>query len=297
LTSLTDSRPEHRDTMRGIASMLLCVLIFGIMDALVKLAAEHHPTGQIIFFRNFFAFLPLYFFIRRAGVRAVLRTRYVTQHVVRSITGASSMALTFLAFALMPLADAVAIGLSAPIFLTALSVPLLGERVGWRRWSAVGVGFIGILVITRPGSGVFGLVALLPLGSAVLYAVAMIQIRKVATREPAATMAFYFTLCAALLGAASLPWQWVTPSPIMWVCLISIGILGGLAQMALTEAYRRAPVSVVAPFEYSALLVAAVLGFTIWGQIPDPFVWLGAGIVVASGLYILRRETIRRQAG
>jgi len=298
LTALTDTRPDQRDTMRGIASMLLCVLIFGVMDALVKLAAEHHPTGQIIFFRNLFAFVPLFFFIRRAGGLAVLRTRYVTQHVVRSITGASSMALTFLAFALMPLADAVAIGLSAPIFLTALSVPLLSEKVGWRRWSAVGVGFVGILVITRPGSGVFGLLALLPLGSAVLYAVAMIQIRKVATREPAATMAFYFTLCAALLGAASLPWQWVTPSPLMLACLISIGILGGLAQMALTEAYRLAPVSVVAPFEYSALLVAAVLGFAIWGQIPDLFVWLGAGIVVASGLYILHRETIRRrQAG
>jgi drug/metabolite transporter (DMT)-like permease len=275
--------------------MLLCVLIFGVMDALVKLAAEQQPIGQIIFFRNIFAFIPLYFFIHRAGGWAILRTRYVTQHIVRAATGIVSMALIFYAFAVMQLADVVAIGLSAPIFLTALSVPLLGEQVGWRRWSAVAAGFVGILVITRPGSGIFGPIALLPLTSAALYAVAMIQVRKVSIREPAATMSFYFTLAAAVLSAASLPWQWVTPSPIMLVCLIVIGILGGLAQMALTEAYRLAPVSLVAPFEYTALLAAAVLGYAIWGQIPDRFVWLGAAVVVASGLYILHRETVLRR--
>ena len=294
---MSDSRDsvERRDSLRGILYMLLCVLIFGLMDALVKLAAERHPIGQIIFFRSLFAFIPLAFFIHQAGGLATLRTRYATQHLLRAFTGITSMAMTFYAFARMPLADAVAIGLSAPIFLTAFSVPLLGEHVGWRRWSAVGVGFIGILVITRPGSGVFGLIALVPLGSAALYAVAMIQIRKVATREPAATMAFYLTLSAMLMGAVSLPWQWVTPTPLMLLCLIVIGLLGGCAQMALTQAYRLAAVSLIAPFEYSALLVAAIFGFAIWGQIPDQFVWLGAAIVVASGLYILHRETVRRR--
>ncbi len=286
---------QRRDSLRGIFAMLVCVLLFAFMDTMVKLAAERHPIGQIVFFRNFFAFLPLYFFIRRAGGFRVLRTRYVRQHIIRSITGVTSMAMTFLAFALMPLADVVAIGLSAPIFLTALSVPMLGEQVGWRRWSAVGAGFVGILIITRPGSGVFGELALIPLGSAALYAVAMIQIRKVATREPAATMVFYFTVFAALLGAASLPWQWVTPTPLTLAYLIGIGLVGGMAQMALTQAYRLAPVSLVAPFEYSALLAAALLGFAVWGQIPDRFVWLGAGIVIASGLYILHRETVRRR--
>ena len=294
----TSANPPRLDTLRGILYMLLCVLLFAVMDALVKLAAEHHPTGQIIFFRNAFAFVPLYFFIRRAGGPSVLRTRYVRQHVVRSVTGVASMAATFVAFALMPLADAVAIGLSAPIFLTALSVPMLGEQVGWRRWSAVALGFVGILVITRPGSGVFGPVALIPLASAALYAVAMIQIRLVATREPAAAMVFYFTAFAAVIGALSLPWQWVTPTPLMLFYLVLIGLIGGLAQMALTQAYRLAPVSTVAPFEYSSLLFAAVLGYSIWGQTPDRFVWLGAVLVMASGLYILHRETVRRrQAG
>jgi drug/metabolite transporter (DMT)-like permease len=296
--SETTATSERRDALRGIVSMLLSVLVFGLMAALVKLASAQQPIGQIIFFRNALAFIPLYFFIRRAGGFPALRTRYVRQHVVRVIAGVGSMALIFYGFAVMPLADVVAIGLSAPIFLTSLSVPMLGEKVGWRRWSAVGVGFIGILIITRPDSEVFDPVALAPLGGAVFYAVAMIQIRKVGKREPAATMTFYYTLCAALLAAASLPWQWVTPTPSMLVCLIAIGLLGGVAQLAVTEAYRLAPVSLIAPFEYTALPVAAVFGFTIWGHLPDRFVWLGAAIVAASILYIAHREAARReQAG
>jgi drug/metabolite transporter (DMT)-like permease len=292
--SETTATSERGDALRGILSMLLSVLVFGLMAALVKLASEQQPIGQIIFFRNAFAFIPLYFFVRRAGGFPALRTRFVRQHVVRVIAGVASMALIFYAFALMPLADVVAIGLSAPIFLTSLSVPMLGEKVGWRRWSAVGLGFIGILIITRPDGEVFDPVALVPLGGAVFYAVAMIQIRKVGTREPAATMTFYYTLCAALLAAASLPWQWVTPTPSMLVCLIAIGLLGGVAQVAVTEAYRLAPVSLIAPFEYTALLVAAVFGYAIWGQVPDRFVWLGAAVVAASGLYIAHREAVRR---
>jgi drug/metabolite transporter (DMT)-like permease len=296
--SETTAPAEQRDALRGILSMLLCVLVSGLVAALVKLALEQQPIGQVIFFRNAFAFIPLYFVVRRAGGFAALRTRYVREHAVRVIAGVASMALMFYAYALEPLADVVAIGLSAPIFLTSLSGPMLGEKVGWRRWSAVGAGFIGILIITRPDSEVFDPVALVPLGGAVFYAVAMIQIRKVGKREPAATMTFYFTLCAALLAAASLPWQWVTPTPSMLVCLIAIGLLGGVAQVALTEAYRLAPVSLIAPFEYTALLAAAVFGYAIWGQVPDRFVWLGATLVAASGVYIAHREAARRaQAG
>jgi drug/metabolite transporter (DMT)-like permease len=293
--SETTAPSEQRDALRGILFMLLCVLVFGLVAALVKLALEQQPVGQVIFFRNAFAFIPLYFVVRRAGGFAALRTRYVREHVVRVIAGVASMALMFYAYALEPLADVVAIGLSAPIFLTSLSVPMLGEKVGWRRWSAVGAGFIGILIITRPGSEVFGPISLAPLGGAALYAVAMIQIRKVGKREPAATMTFYYTLSAALLAAASLPWQWVTPSPSMLVCLIAIGLLGGVAQVALTEAYRLAAVSLIAPFEYMALPVAAIFGYAIWSHVPDRFVWLGAAIVAASSVYIAHREAVHRE--
>jgi drug/metabolite transporter (DMT)-like permease len=275
--------------------MLLQAFLFSAMDALVKLATVRHPTGQIIFFRNLFALVPLYFFIRQAGGLGILRTQRLGQHILRSLGGIASMFCLFLAYAYMPLADAMAIATAGPIFLTALSVPLLGEHVGWRRWAAVFAGFIGILIITRPGSGVFGVAALLPLAGAFFYALAMVQIRKLSTSEPPARIVFYFTIAAVVLGGASLPWQWVTPTPLSLVYLVGIGLVGGFAQMAMTHAFRLAPVAVVAPFDYTALIFATGFGYAIWGQIPDRFVWAGAAIVIASGLYILHRETVRRR--
>ena len=278
--------------------MLLQAFLFSAMDALVKLATVRHPTGQIIFFRNLFALVPLYFFIRQAGGLGILRTQRLDQHILRSLGGIASMFCLFLAYAYMPLADAMAIATAGPIFLTALSVPLLGEHVGWRRWAAVFAGFIGILIITRPGSGVFGVAALLPLAGAFFYALAMVQIRKLSTSEPPARIVFYFTIAAVVLGGASLPWQWVTPTPLSLVYLVGIGLVGGFAQMAMTHAFRLAPVAVVAPFDYTSLVFATGFGYAIWGQVPDRFVWAGAAIVIASGLYILHRETVRRrQAG
>ena len=293
--STETSAVPRTDILRGILFMLLQAFLFTAMDALVKLATERHPTGQIVFFRNLFAMLPLSFFIRQAGGIAILRTRRLGQHVLRSLGGVTSMVALFLAYSYMPLADAMAISTSGPIFLTALSVPLLGEKVGWRRWAAVVVGFIGILIITRPGSGVFGIAALLPLGGAFFYAIAMVQIRKLSTTEPPACIVFYFTVAAMLLGALSLPWQWVTPTPLSLVYLISIGLVGGVAQMVMTHAFRLAPVSVVGPFDYTGLIFGAGFGYAIWHQVPDRFVWLGAAIIMASGIYILHRETVRRR--
>jgi drug/metabolite transporter (DMT)-like permease len=275
--------------------MVLGAFLFSCMDALVKLATARHPTGQIVFFRNVVALLPLYFFIRQAGGLRILGTQRLGQHILRSLAGIASMVMGFLAYAYMPLADAVAIGLSGPIFLTALSVPLLGEHVGWRRWAAVFAGFIGILVITRPGSGVFGPAALLPLGGAFFYAFAMVQIRKLSASEPPARIVFYFTICAIVLSSLTLPWQWVTPTPLTLAYLVAIGLVGGFAQMAMTHAFRLAPVAVIGPFDYTALIFATGFGYAIWGQIPDRFVWAGAAIVIGSGLYILHRETVRRR--
>lgn len=287
-------------TTRGILAMVLAVLLFSAMDVLVKLAAEVSPIGQIIFFRNAVAFLPLALFIRRAGGVAALRTHRLGQHLWRAAMGLGAMTAFFYAFALMPLGEAVALGMAGPIFLTALSVPLLGEHVGIRRWSAVVAGFVGVLVMTRPGSAVFDPAALLALGGALLYALAMISIRRLGQAEPAATIAFYFTLFGALAGAASLPLQWRTPDASGLVLLVAIGLLGGFAQMAMTEAFRLAPVAVVAPFDYGALVFAVLFGYLIWGDFPDAYILAGAALVVASGLYILHRETVlarRARAG
>ncbi len=281
---------------RGILFINLAVLLFSAMDVLIKLATETYPVNQIVFFRSAVAFIPLIFFIHRAGGLEVLPTRRLGAHLWRSVLGLIAMACFFVSFDLLPLGEAVALGQAGPIFLTALSVPLLGEHVGIRRWSAVVVGFIGVLVMTRPGSGVFDPAALFALGGAAFYALAMISIRSLAATERPATIVFYYTLTATVLGAASLPFGWRTPDLLGFALLFAIGLLGGVAQMALTQAFRLAAVSVVAPFEYGGVVFAVVAGYFIWGDFPDFHIVLGVCIVVSSGLYILHRETILARA-
>jgi drug/metabolite transporter (DMT)-like permease len=291
IASTIPSRPAASNP-RGILFINLAVLLFSAMDVLIKLATETYAVNQIVFFRSAVAFIPLIFFIHRAGGLEVLRTRRPWAHLWRSGCGVLAMVCFFASFDLLPLGEAVALGQAGPIFLTALSVPLLGEHVGIRRWTAVGVGFIGVLIMTRPGSGLFDPAALLALGGAALYALAMISIRALSATERPATIVFYYTLTATLLGAASLPFEWRTPDLQGLVLLTAIGLLGGVAQMALTQAFRLAAVAVVAPFEYSGLVFAVAAGFLVWGDFPDVYVLTGAGVVVSSGLYILHRETI-----
>jgi drug/metabolite transporter (DMT)-like permease len=183
--------------------------------------------------------------------------------------------------------------MSRPIFLTALSVPLLAEKVGIRRWSAVVVGFLGVLVMTRPGTGVLQFGALLAINGAVFYALAMVLVRRLSMTESPTTIVFYMTLFSTIASGFVLPFFWVDPDPIGWLLLTCIGLLGGVAQMAMTQAFRAAPVATIAPFEYLALVFATGFGFGIWGDVPDAYIITGATIVVASGLYILHRETVR----
>jgi drug/metabolite transporter (DMT)-like permease len=208
------------------------------------------------------------------------------------------MVCFFTAFALMPLADVVAISLSAPIFVTAFSVPLLAEQVGPRRWAAVLVGFIGVLVMVRPGSAALNdPVSFLPLVGAVLYALALIAMRKLGATERAPTTVFYFTLSCTVLSGLAQPFVWHTPDLADLALLICVGLLGGSAQLLMTQALRIAPAAVLAPFDYTGLVFSIVYGFAFWGEVPARVLLFGAAIVVASGLYILHRETLRKRAG
>lgn len=284
--------------LRGIFMMVLAVFLFACMDALVKWVGQTYPTGQIVFFRNLLAFLPILLFVARDGGLAVLRTSRIGSHLMRGLVGIAAMAAFFAAYAMLPLAEVVAIAMSGPIFMTALSVPLLGEQVGLRRWTAVVVGFAGVLLMTRPGAAALHPGALLALSGAVFYALAMISIRKLSRTEHPTTIVFYFTLFATLAGAASLPFgQWVTPKSLTDLgLLVAVGIVGGFAQFAMTNAFRLAPIAIVAPFDYLALVFAMVLGYVIWSDVPDLWILSGAAVVVASGLYILHREAVRSRA-
>jgi drug/metabolite transporter (DMT)-like permease len=293
LDSGASSALARRRALTGILCMLAAGLCFALMDTLVKWLSPRFSVMQIIFFRSLFAFVPIALQIAHEGGLATLRTNRLRDHLGRSLVGLFSLVGFIYAFGRMPLADVVAIGFSAPIFITALSVPLLGETVGVRRWSAVVVGFLGVLVMVRPGSGVFGYLALVVLGATALYGLAMIFIRRLGRTESTGAITFYYTLICTSVGAASLPFVWVTPNLVDGALLVTIGLIGGCGQLLVTAAFRSGPAAVVAPFDYASILYVSLLGYAIWGDVPDRILILGAAIVVASGLYILHREARR----
>ena len=302
-SALGSDRGQDR-ALAGIILANLAVLTFTLMDAVIKGVSEHVPTGEIIFFRNIFAFIPLLLFawVKDGGLK--FRTVNPWGHLMRGAFGVTSMYCFFRSYLEMHLSDAIALGLSGPIFITVLSVPLLKEQVGWRRWSAVTIGFIGVIIMTRPGPGMFDVHAFWPLAAAVLYALAMVSIRQLGSSEPSSTIVFYFTAFSTLASFLTIPLGWVDPTQ-AWVVppsfgilarVFAIGIMGGCAQIFLTNAYQRARASVVAPFDYTALVYGFLLGWIFFTEVPDVFLIVGGLIVVASGVYIIHRETVVARA-
>ncbi|NKB55166.1 MAG: EamA family transporter [Alphaproteobacteria bacterium] len=276
---------------RGATHMLAGVFLFSIMDAMVKWLVADYPVHQIVFFRTVFALLPCLYFIARSGGLATLRTKRPLVHAVRGVIGLAAMGCYFYAFALMDLADAKAILFSAPLFMTVLSIPLLGEKVGVFRWSAVLVGFLGVMVIVQPGGDMVQIGALAAIGGAVLYALAVITVRHLSATDSAASITFYFTLTGAAAGTGMVAaFGWVPPSLVDWALLGGVGIIGGVGQYCLTQAFRYAEAAAIAPLEYMSMAWALLLGYLIWSDIPDVEVFAGIALVVASGLFILYRE-------
>jgi len=301
--SISPIHTQVSNTPLGIAYILAAVSLFGVMDALVKWLAASYPTVQIMFFRSLCALPPILLMVLRgAGLGAntlgnaqvMLRTRQPWGHALRSVFGCGAMLLFFYSYKFLPLAEVTAIAFAAPIFIACLSVWLLQERVGVHRWSAIVVGFIGMLVIVRPGAGLLESAALIVVAATLLYALAIIQIRKLSRSEPSTTIAFWFTAFCTVITGLVLPFFWVTPDSLDLLLLVTTGLIGGAAQLCMTRAYGLAPAAVVAPFDYVHLLWAVAIGWYVWGDFPDSVTWIGSAIVIASGLYILYRETVKR---
>jgi drug/metabolite transporter (DMT)-like permease len=282
---------NHRQSsLGGIGCMIAATTVFATMDALVKALMPTYPVIQVLFFRSVFAFLPLAPLLIHAG-RSALATRRPIAHLVRSGIGIAAVAAFFLAFGALPLAQVTAIAFAAPLLMTALSVPILKERVGPRRWAAIGVGFAGILLITgvSPPAAGPGLTAALV--GTMLYAVVMVLMREMSRSERPVTIVTWFTIACSLGSGLALPWHWVSPSTADVGLLALVGILGGLGQMLITQAVRLAPVSTVAPFDYLHMIYAVGFGWYFWNERPDPQMLTGAGLIVICGLYTLHRET------
>ena len=287
-----------RRRRRAVACVIGASATFAVAAALVKTVAERVPTIEIVFFRSIIALVALWPMIARQGGVRTLATRRPFWHVVRVASGVVGMVTAFYGYAVLPIATVTALGFTMPLFLTALSIPLLGEKVGFRRWSAVIVGFGGVLLILRPGGDGIALIpALIVVFGAFAWAVAMAAIRRMGQLgESNVTIIAWFSVGgAAVAGLAMIP-VWVTPDPRDFALLVAIGIISTAAQLLMTEAYRRAEASLVAPFEYVGILWTGLLGFVIWGERLSVWTLAGVAVLVASGLYILHREVVRQQA-
>ncbi|MDJ0950818.1 MAG: DMT family transporter [Alphaproteobacteria bacterium] len=286
--------PRRSDApLRGIILMCAAVLCFVLMNTIVKHLSDTVPVPLIIWGRYFFHLvLILAFFPRR--IPTLLTSQRKSLQVLRSVLVLLATLCMFTAVSLMPLADVVSITFVAPLLVTGLSVPILGEHVGLRRWAAVAAGFIGVLIVIRPGAGVFQWAAVLALGQALFYASYQILTRLTSRDADPLSALFYTALVGAVATSFAAPLFWVPLGAVDWLLLALAGLFGGAGHFAVIKAYERADASVIAPFAYTELVWAVALGFAVFGDFPDRWTLVGALIIAGSGLYVLHRERARK---
>lgn len=283
--------------LRGILFMLAGTFFMSINNAVLKWLSEGYPAGQVLFMRGAFIFIPIAYFIWREGGFRSARVESYQGHVLRAAFTVASAFMFVIGVRYLPLADATAISFAGPLFITMLATPVLGEFVGWRRWSAVLVGFIGVLIITRPTGDVVRLAVLLPLGSAFAAAMRDLITRRIAPRETSNSILVTTTAAVALAGLVTLPMGWIMPTSADLGLIAMGGIVSGFGHYCMIETFRHAEAGLVAPFKYSSILYAVGMGYLFWSDLPDVWVIAGTVILVASGLYILRREMSRQRGG
>ncbi|MGH1579120.1 DMT family transporter [Planktotalea sp.] len=284
----------------GIALKLISVVLFVIMAALIKATTDDVPTGQAMFFRSIFA-LPviILWLLWRRELSTGLRTSNPMGHVWRGLIGACGMGFGFASLAYLPLPDVTAIGFVAPLMTVVLAAVLLGERLRAYRISAVVLGLIGVTVILSPRLSIFSGEAIeraaqvgiiLVLTSAMFRALAQIHIRKLAQSEQTAAIVFYFSMTTTVLSLMTFPFGWTMPDASAIIMLIAAGLIGGIAQIFITSAYRFADAAVIAPFDYASILFAMVIGYVFFAEVPTLQMLIGSGIVILAGLLIIWRE-------
>jgi drug/metabolite transporter (DMT)-like permease len=293
-------RPAEQHVVLGMALRLLSAVSIALMFAGVKWVAQRGVhVVETMFYRQIGTALCAFAWAAfgRHGI-SQLRTRRLRAHVTRMSLSLVGMALNFLAMILLPLAEATAIGFSVPIFATVLAATVLGEKTGAWRWSAVVIGFIGVLIVLQPGSAHIPMTGgLVAVAAALTTACATVVIRKLGATEAAATTVFWFAASSLVPLAFALPFFAGAHEARVWLVLAGLSIAGGVAQLALTGALRLAPVALVMPMDYSSLIWATLLGLTIFQQLPSHYTWAGAPVIILSGLVIVWREQRLRKGG
>ncbi|WIY53416.1 DMT family transporter [Devosia sp. YIM 151766] len=292
------------EPLRGIVLKVASVCCFVVMATMLK-ATQTVPAGEMVFFRSFFALLPvLVWLVGRGRLADAFATKRPLGHVVRGLVGVGSMSLGFFALTRLPLPEATVIQYASPLLIVIFSAVLLRERVYLFRWTAVLIGLVGVLIILWPRLTVFSgqstaedaeaIGALAAFTAAILSAFAMLQVRTLVQTERTETIVTYFFISASVLSLLTLPFGWVWPSPQQAALLVGAGIVGGIGQLLLTSCYRYADMSVIAPFEYVSLILTIIIGFFIFADIPTLPMLVGSVIIVASGIAVILRE---RQLG
>lgn len=289
---------------RAIALKLASVTLFVAMSALIKAASDHVPPGQAVFFRSFFAIPVIVAWLVWQGALARgLRTQNPLGHLWRGLVGGTAMGLMFAGLGLLPLPEVTAIGYAAPLLVVIFAAMFLGERVRLFRLAAVALGLAGVLIVLSPRLTAFGtdemeareaLGAVVTLAGAACAALAQVFVRKLVATETTSSIVFWFSVNASVLSLLTIPFGWVVPGPAEATMLVGAGLLGGLAQICMTSAYRHAEAAVVAPFDYASMLIALIVGYAVFDEAPTPVMLTGASLVIVAGVLIIWRE---RQLG
>ena len=284
----------------GIAYKVLSIAIFMAMASCIKIAADHVPPGEAVFFRSLFAIPVILFWLAwRHDLADGLKTKNPLGHVWRGLVGTTAMGLGFAALGLLPLPEVTAIGYAAPILTVILAAMFLGERIRIFRLSAVALGLVGVVIVLSPRLTIISgnavettqaLGAMLMLLGAVFMALAQVFVRKLVNTEGTPAIVFYFSVSATILSLFTIPFGWVIPTWQETVLLIAAGLLGGVGQICLTTSYRYAETSVIAPFEYTSIILAVIVGYWIFDEIPTSTTLAGVALVVVAGIVIIYRE-------
>ena len=288
---------QARQVLGGILLIVAAGFLFTVMDATAKHLSQRLPLVEVAWGRYLFHALTLPLLIARFGDWSSLRSNRLGLQLWRSLFLLGSTVLFWLALKFIPLADATAIGFVGPLMLTALSVPFLKEKVGPRRWAAVGVGFLGALVVIRPSPAMAEPAALIPLASAACFAAYAICTRILTRSDGWVTTLIWSASVGLVLLSLAVPFDWRTPDLTGWIELAFLGLIGSLGHLLLILAYARAPASTLAPLSYLQLIWSTVLGWLLFRNFPDAWTLAGGAVIAASGLYVIHRERVRRQEG
>lgn len=283
--------PAGRDRpLLGIGLMCLAILCLTLQDSTAKHLARSYPLAEVVWARYAFNLLFLLPLLVMAGHRAPWRSARPGLQLLRGVAMITATGLMFLSVSLLPLAETYAITFLAPLFVAGLAVPVLGEKVSLPRWGAILLGFLGVLVVVRPGSGVLGLAALAPVAMAFFFAVYQLVTRQLAAHDHAYTTMFFSAGIGTALTTLALPAFFVAPAPSDWLWMAAMGALGLAGQLAMIRAFAFGDASLIAPFLYTQILWAVAVGWGAFGDLPDGWTLAGAAIVVSGGLWLLRQQ-------